>query len=117
MVNAAGARIISLDLQMELAEKKEQDIEQAQQKAKKIKTLFKTTFTEHQKTTNTRITEFEQQMESVLISLSLDYQQEELILKSMHSLLTEFSGSTALQAMMDKNLDELLFNMNQLRDD
>ncbi|OUR87990.1 hypothetical protein A9Q81_25145 [Gammaproteobacteria bacterium 42_54_T18] len=117
MVNSAGARIISLDLQLELTERKEQDIEQILEKAEKIKNLFKTTYTEHQKTTNTRITAFEQQMESIFISLSLDYQQEELLLKSMHSLLSEFSDSTTLQRMMNKNLDELLSNMNQLQGD
>ncbi len=117
MVNSAGARIVSLGLQMELAERKEQDIELALQKAAKIKNLFKTTFSEHQKTTNTRIAELEQQMESVFISLSLDYQQEELLLKSMHSLLSEFSDSTALQVMMNKNIDELLTDMNQLQGD
>jgi len=117
MVNSAGARIVSLDLQMELAERKEQDIGQALEKAAKIKTLFKTTLSEHKKTTNTRIAELEQQMESVFISLSLDYQQEELLLKSMHSLLSEFSDSTTLQVMMNKNIDELLTDMNQLQGD
>jgi DNA-binding response OmpR family regulator len=117
MVNSAGARIVSLDLQIELAERKEQEIKQALQKAGKIKTLFKTTLAEHQKTTNTRIANFERQMESVFISLSLDYQQEELLLKSMHSLLSNFSDSTALQTMMNNNLNELLADMNQLQED
>ena len=117
MVNSAGARIASLGLQMELAERKEQGIEIALQKAEKIKTLFKSTFAEHQKTTNARIAELEQQMESVFISLSLDYQQEELLLKSMHSLLSKFSDSSALQTIMNNNLDELLTGMNQLQED
>ena len=117
MVNSAGSRIISLDLQMELTERKEQGIEQVLQKTEKIKNLFKTTFSEHQKTTDSRIAEFEQQMEGVFISLSLDYQQEELLLKSMHSLLSEFSDSSARQTIMNKNLDELLENMNKLQDD
>ena len=117
MVNSAGSRIVSLNLQMELAERKEQGFGQTLQKAEKIKSLFKATFTEHQKTTNIRTAELEQKMESIFISLSLDYQQEELLLKSLHTLLSGLSDSTALQTTMNISLDELLTDMNQLQQD
>jgi len=117
MVNSAGARIISLGLQMELEGKRESGVEEALIKTSSIKDRFKKAYVSHQKTTEARMASFGQKMESVVFTLSLDYQQEEMLLNSLHALLVEFSDATELQTLLNDNLDELLLDMSRLLSD
>ncbi|OUS31115.1 hypothetical protein A9Q99_04695 [Gammaproteobacteria bacterium 45_16_T64] len=117
MVNSTVSRVTSLALQMELEEKREFGVEETLKMTSTIKEKFQQSYALYQSNADSRVSDFGQQMEAVFFSLSLDYQQEELLLDSMRSLLLEMSDSTALKTMLNKNIDELLHAVTLLLGD
>lgn len=115
MLNVSEARIKSLSFEIEIEEERELGLAETMNVATNSMTEIKAYFSEYERIVTAKVTAFQHTLQNITLSLSLDEDQEEVLMESLDQFLEEVQENGEIKKLIDNKFSELINRLGELR--
>jgi len=115
MLNAADARINSLGLEIQIEEERESGLSETIRDARDSLAQVMNDFHDYDVAVMEKIVNFKHELENVLLSLSLEAEQEDELMDYLDSFFKEIKANVHLKEVIEVRFEKLISNLDDLK--